>query len=387
MTRRFDTLFLRLFVLMWVTLVASHFIAYTTVTMVLGHRAPPPGAPADQSPLSVERLPTLPSLPPGNPFKGDANGAPPPPPPPHGARPAPPGPALPAWMRWSDYAIRMAVIALFAAVGARWLSSPMRRLARASAQLSDGLRAGQAIKLDEQRGTIEVRNTAAVFNRMVARLQEQFDARSLHMAALSHDLRTPLTRLRMRIEPLADERAQAAIDDIREMDEMIEATLAVLREQRDGTPAPALDLCALLQALADDLAAQGQPVSVDTAAPLSADTGAPLRVRAHPAALRRIVGNLVANALRHGGNARMAARALSPSAVEVTVDDDGPGIAPDAIPRAFEPWVRLHGEGARSGHGLGLAIARDLAERDGGSLTLANRPQGGLRARLVLPTA
>jgi len=73
--------------------------------------------------------------------------------------------------------------------------------------------------------------------------------------------------------------------------------------------------------------------------------------------------------------------------VEVTVDDDGPGIAPDAIDSAFQPWVRLHGEGARSGHGLGLAIARDLAERDGGSLTLSNRPQGGLRARLVLPAA
>ena len=376
--RRFDTLFLRLFVLMWVTLVASHFIAYFTVTVVLGHGTPPPGAPHDQSPLSVERLPTLPSLPPGNPFKGDATGAPPPPP--HGARPGPPGPALPAWMRWSDYAIRMAVIALFAAVGARWLSSPMRRLARASAQLSDGLRAGQAAKLDEQRGTIEVRNTAAVFNRMVARLQEQFDARSLHMAALSHDLRTPLTRLRMRIEALADERARTAVDDIREMDDMIEGTLAVLREQRDGSPAPVLDLCALLQSLGDDLAAQGQAVSVDTAASL--------RARAHPAALRRIVGNLVSNALRHGGNARVAAHALAPSAVEVTVDDDGPGIAPDEIEHAFKPWVRLtHGDGARSGHGLGLAIARDLAERDGGSLALANRPQGGLRATLVLPAA
>jgi len=282
-------------------------------------------------------------------------------------------------MRWTDYAIRTAVIALFAALGARWLSAPMRRLARASAQLSDGLRVGRTTQLDEQRGTIEVRDTAAVFNRMVTRLQEQFDARSLHMAALSHDLRTPLTRLRMRIEPLADERARAAIDDIREIDEMIEATLAVLREQRDGAPAPVLDLCALLQSLGDDLAAQGQPVSVDA--------NAPLRARAHPAALRRIVGNLVANAQRHGGNARVAARALAPTSVEVTVDDDGPGIAPDAIDSAFQPWVRLHGEGARSGHGLGLAIARDLAERDGGSLTLSNRPQGGLRARLVLPAA
>jgi signal transduction histidine kinase len=95
-----------------------------------------------------------------------------------------------------------------------------------------------------------------------------------------------------------------------------------------------------------------------------------------------VLDNLVGNALRHGGNARLQARPDG-DAVELSVDDDGPGIPPEQIDRAFEPWVRLRGQG--SGQGLGLAIARDLAERDGATLSLANRPEGGLRARLRLP--
>ena len=355
MLRRFDTLFVRLFLLMWATLVASHLIAFVSVV------------PSEPGTLLPEHLPTLPSLPPGNPF-----GEPEP--------PAPEPPGLPRELLWLDYGLRALVIAAGAALGARWLSAPMRRLARAADALGARLgRGGTPEPLDDARGTREVRDTARVFNQMATRLQEQFDARSLQMAALSHDLRTPLTRLRMRLEPLPE--ARAALADLREMDEMVDATLAVLREQRDGQPARPVDVGALLQALVDDLAALGHRATLD-------GMPAPLRARARPAALRRIVGNLVGNALRYGGAARVALRPGTDGTVEVWVDDDGPGIPPEQLARAFEPWVRLDDAGhPRAGHGLGLAIARELAERDGATLVLDNRPEGGLRARLRLPPA
>jgi protein-histidine pros-kinase len=361
--RRLDTLGLRLFVLMWVTLVASHLLAWSTVMQVFGPDAPP----ARHGP-PLPTLPGLPGLPPGGPLAGQA--------PPH-----PPGggpPTLPGLLLWLDYALRGAVIALGAALGARWLSRPMRRLAQASRELTAGLARGQPPVLDPARGTAEVREAAAVFNQMAARLQEQFDARGMHLAAVSHDLRTPLTRLRMRLEDAPPALARAAGADIHEMSEMIDTTLEVLREQREGASAQTVDMNAMLQALADDLAEGGHAVVLD--APV------PLRALARPAALRRIVGNLVGNALRYGGSARITL-ARDAHGVWVWVDDRGPGIPDAQLEAAFRPWVRLTGTHARSGHGLGLAIARDLAERDGGRLGLVNRPEGGLRAQLWLPAA
>ena len=414
---RLDTLFLRLFVLMWVTLVASHVVAYLTVVPnMLGpgagagagagpERGPgpasgpagpgpgprpgfgprpddggPPGPPGQRRPPPREGfspgLPTLPSLPPGNPFWSGNRPLPDIGGPEMDQADGPGGPGLPRQALWLDYGIRMLLIAFGAAIGARWLSAPMRRLSAAAKTLGDGFAHGTVPPpLDPSRGTVEVRETALVFNQMAKRLQEQFDARGLHMAALSHDLRTPLARLRLRLEQLPGGAADASIRDIQDMDEMIDATLAVLREQRDGAPPPVVDLVALLQAITDDRAEVGQAVALQDSTPT--------RVRAHPAALKRIVGNLIDNALRHGGGARLAVAAEGESAC-VTIDDDGPGIAPGDIEQAFKPWVRL-ASGSPGGHGLGLAIARDLAERDGAALGLANRPEGGLRASLRLP--
>lgn len=373
--RRFDTLFLRLFVLMWVTLVVSHFVAYLSVTPGM----PPPGQPGR---FDLQRLPTLPSLPPGSPFTQPPtpSGSPPdarPGPPPWSP---PPGRELPTAALWLDYGVRMLVIALGAALGARWLSAPMRRLARASEDLADQLaRPTPTVPvLDEQRGTVEVRAMARVFNQMATRIRAQFDARGLHMAAVSHDLRTPLTRLRMRLEHLTDKVARDAVADVHEMDALIDTTLTVLREQQGASPAQPVDLAALLQALADDSTEQGAPVSVEVPASL--------KVRAHPAALKRALGNLVSNALRHGGSAHLVAT-RNETHVLVHIDDNGPGIPPDRIERVFAPWVQLGDGGSRGGfgHGLGLAIARDLIERDAGTVTLANRTDGGLRATVALP--
>jgi len=424
--RRLDTLFLRLFILMWVALAGSHLVAYLTVTQ-LRH-------PQDLS-TTLSRLPPLASLPPGNPLTGagvpggpprpggpGANPWPGPPPmdgermarppvqPPGGAaagsdgRPPNPftagnpprmGGPMPLNSLWMDYGIRFVLIGLAAFLGARWLSRPMLRLSHAASALSQGIdKGGKPPVLDETLGTVEVRNAAQVFNQMSQRLKEQFDARGLHMAAVSHDLRTPLTRLRMRVAQWPEGPAQqAAISDIREMDEMIGDTLAVLREQHEGSQARSIDLVALLQALVDDLAEQGLPVELE--APASA---APVRVRARTAALRRVIGNLVGNAVRHGGGATLSVHALPEGAV-LHIDDSGPGIPEAQLEQALEPWVRLSQDPVpahamagdlpahTAGYGLGLAIARDLAERDGCRLSLHNRPEGGLRAQLVMPQA
>lgn len=387
--RRFDTLGLRLFVLMWVVLVGSHLLAYFSAAP-----GAPPGhgdtGPGNARPSRWTQLPPLPSLPPTM-STGDA----PPPEPPASARGMAKGPPprsaprdpgrLPTAALWWDYGVRLFIIALGAALGARWLARPMARLARAAGTLADHLaRAEPLPQLDERQGTREVREASQVFNQMATRLQAQFDARSLHMAAISHDLRTPLTRLRLRLEQFEGPQADAAIADIRQMNALIDDSLAVLREQRDDAAAEVVDALALVQALVDDLAEQGLDVSVSVVDSQLTNTN----TRARPAALRRIVDNLLANAVRHGRRTHVTLRREA-ATLTLWVDDDGPGIPPEQIEQAFRPWVRLSAdaEADSAGHGLGLAIARDLAERESGSLSLANRAEGGLRATLRLPAA
>ena len=393
--RRIDTLFLRLFLLMWVTLVISNVVAFSFAS---------PFGTSWMGRLSTEgvsALPPLPSLPPDGLMdlrreppgrRGREPGPEPGPdggePPARGPREGDDGPVMPARSLWLDYALRALLIGVGAAIGARWLSAPMRRLAQASGTLSQGLAEGRdPPALDEARGTVEVRDSAQAFNTMARALKHQFEQHGLHMAAVSHDLRTPLTRLRLRLEQLPPETARAAAQDIRAMDELIDASLTVVREQATAVPPSLMDLGAMLQSLADDRAELGQPVSL--AEP--AGGAMPLRVRARPASLRRIVDNLVDNALRYGHSATLAVH-LTDGGVVVTVDDTGPGIAPDQLVRVMQPWVRLQADdpSARAtgrGSGLGLAIALDLAQREGGRLSVENRAEGGLRATLWLPMA
>jgi signal transduction histidine kinase len=368
-----DTLFRRLFLLMWFALVASHLLAFSITHQV--HT--PPGGDARGGPP----LPVLPSLPP--------MGAPPPPPgpPPDGEHGAPDPGGLPAGALWLDYFVRFVAIGVAAWFGARWLSAPMRKLADASEGLSDALGEGRATPLlDTQRGTLEVRQTAQVFNTMAQRLRAQFDAQSLLMAAISHDLRTPLARLRLRLETM-DEQAhgqsqtQRCVADVREMDALIGSVLEMMRDSHARAERQRVDMTALVQSLVDDLAEQGQPVS------MSIDTAAAI-VLAQPTALARVLGNLIGNALRHGGSTVVSV-SVHANEVQVLVDDTGPGIAPDQLEAVFQPFYRIEPSRSRStgGVGLGLYIARDLAQRNGGCLALANRPEGGLRASLTMPLA
>lgn len=403
-----DTLAKRLFLLMWAALVGSHLLAYAAVHLVqFGPHAP-------------GRLPTLPSLPP-TPGLGerplherlqppprrapvpqgsqaedaalgeDAAALPLPPPrdpggeaPHHGPRP---GPRLPTGVLLLDYGVRLLVIALAAWWGSRWLARPMRELVQASEQLSGALEGpARPQALDEQRGTREVREAARVFNGMALRLRRQFSERGLMVAAISHDLRTPLTRLRMRLETLdapAEQRERAAAD-IREMNALIDQTLSLFRGAGDEAPQDT-DVAALIQALADDLAEQGQPVQAD----LGAAPEAAAVARVQPQALRRVLDNLLGNALRYGAAPIRLGLAREPGALLLRVDDAGPGIPADQLEAVFQPFFRLEASRNREtgGSGLGLYIARDLVQRMGGSLRLLNRPEGGLRAEVRLPAA
>jgi signal transduction histidine kinase len=287
---------------------------------------------------------------------------------------------LPTALVLLDYAIRLLIIGLAAWFGARWLSAPMRRLQAASRTLGQSLSRNEAPpQVDERAGTVEVRETAHVFNEMSRQLSDQVNSRALLVAAISHDLRTPLTRIRMRLEGTEDDPLTArSIADIHEMDDLIESTLEVFRgASTHEEPSETTDVHALVQALVDDLADLGQPVTIHGEA-------APARVQA--ASLRRVVSNLVNNALRYGKRADVLVRPLGDS-VHIVIEDAGPGIPEAQLDAVMKPFHRLESSRNRltGGSGLGLYIARDLIARQGGTLALANRAEGGLRATIRLP--
>ncbi|MBI5717792.1 MAG: HAMP domain-containing protein [Burkholderiales bacterium] len=423
--RRFDTLALRLFVLMWVTLVLSHAVALLAVHGVQAPPSPPgegigvlpqrwpddrrPGSPEDRRPgMPDDGAPGLPDArPPGMPddrrptLPGDWRLGPPPgaggpPLPTLGSLPPTPGlhsdagargapQPLPARALALDYGVRLIVIALAAWWGARWLARPVAYLVTAAESLGAGLAHGQApAALDEEDGTREVRAAASVFNRMAAQIRQLFESRGLMMASISHDLRTPLTRMRMRLETtdVPATLRERCIADLGEMNTLIDAVLDIFRAAtgpaRDGQR---VDIAALLQALVDDHAEQGHPVR-------AAIPSAPLVLRSDALALRRIVDNLVVNALRYAGSAEVSLAQVR-EGVRITVDDRGPGIAPERLADVLQPFVRLESSRNRAtgGAGLGLAIAHELTQGLGGTLSLNNRVGGGLSAQVLLPGA
>jgi signal transduction histidine kinase len=172
------------------------------------------------------------------------------------------------------------------------------------------------------------------------------------------------------------------VADVREMDALIGSVLEMMRDSHSSRgERERVDVGALVQSLIDDLAEQGQPAS------LSSDAAQAI-VLAQPAALKRVLDNLIGNALRYGGSAAVSV-ATGPHEVQVLIDDTGPGIAPDQLDAVFQPFYRVESSRNRStgGAGLGLYIARDLTQRNGGQLTLANRAEGGLRATMTMPLA
>jgi signal transduction histidine kinase len=200
------------------------------------------------------------------------------------------------------------------------------------------------------------------------------------LGAISHDLRTQLTLLRLRAETgdHADDRDRM-LKTISEMDEMLMATLSFARDEATSEISKRIDIGAFVSSIADDMADAGLAVETGPIEP-------GVVVECKPLALRRALTNLIDNAVKYGGKASVTMNATA-SEVEITVDDQGPGIPEDQLGRVMQPFVRLEESRNRDtgGIGLGLAITASIAEAHGGTLTLSNRREGGLRAILALP--
>jgi signal transduction histidine kinase len=296
-----------------------------------------------------------------------------------------------SWLNFSFASVRTLpfsswshLLALAAGIGAvmvlgvaamRLITRPIEGLATAAEELGRGARPGDV----PEAGLNEVRRAARAFNRMHRRIRRMIEDRTQMVAAISHDLRTPITRLRLRAEFIEDqEEQQKMLTDLDQMEAIIRSTLAFARQDSDTEPTAPVDLRALLKAVADT----HPPAQLDSKA-----TGKCL-LSARPVALRRCFDNLVENAIRYGGGAEIAIRDL-PDAVEVAIDDTGPGIPENRLKDVFRPFVRLDESRNRDsgGAGLGLAIARSVVLAHGGAITLSNRKEGGLRATVRLPKA
>jgi signal transduction histidine kinase len=269
-------------------------------------------------------------------------------------------------------ALAIVVVVWFAM---RRIAGPMKALARAADSFGRG---GDAVPLPVT-GPTEVRTVTAAFNTMQERLTRFVRERTQMLAALGHDLRSPLTAMRLRTEMVDDddtrERLAGSID---EMQRMVEVTLDFARGVAPREAPEPLDLRALLAEVAAERPATEPPVRID------APAAVPLTAR--PTALKRAVRNVVENAVRYGGGATVRVTSDA-AAATVVVEDEGPGIPEADLARVFEPFIRLEGSRSRTtgGAGLGLAIARTIVHAHGGEITLANRPGGGLRATIRLP--
>ncbi|MCA8927354.1 MAG: HAMP domain-containing protein [Alphaproteobacteria bacterium] len=279
----------------------------------------------------------------------------------------------PNWPRYAMVSFLLAgggsAIVIFLLV--RRAMRPLHALSQAAERLGRG----ETVPPLAERGPIDIRLTTAAFNQMQDRLQRFVSDRTRMLAAISHDLRSPITALRLRAEMVDQddvrERMIASLDD---MQQMVEATLAFARQDAENEPTQRVDLASLGRDLAEERAEIGQPVRWEG--------GAARNSACRPVALRRALGNLIDNAVRYGGGARLR---LEPHGF--VIEDDGPGIPEDRLSHVFEPFARL--EESRNaetgGTGLGLAIARSIARSHGGDVILRNRNGGGLTAMLVLP--
>ncbi|MCB1975182.1 MAG: HAMP domain-containing protein [Burkholderiaceae bacterium] len=273
-----------------------------------------------------------------------------------------------------DIGVRLAVLLAAAWWAARWLTQPIRRLAAAAQDLGQNF---DGPGLPEE-GPTEYRDASRVFNQMRSRIGQQLAERDGFVAAVSHDLRTPLTRLRLRVEGLASPDEQQRFGrDIVEMDAMITATLDHLRGVAQGEPLVVLDVAALAESLADDHQDMGHAVTVH---------GHARPVLAQPSALRRCLDNLVGNAVRYGGLAQVTLHD-GEDHLRIAVRDRGPGLPVQELERVTTPFYRVETSRNREsgGAGLGLSIAQDIVRRHGGQLVLSNAPGGGLLAEVLLP--
>ena len=238
-------------------------------------------------------------------------------------------------------------------------------------------------------GPLETAMAAHAFNTMAARIRRFVQDRTEMLTAIGHDLRTPITRLKLRAEFVDDdELRRKMLNDLEELEAMVSATLAFGRDAKGAEPVSPIDLAELLQTVLDE-AGDAQPAAAEK---LQYDGPQHLTVRARPLALKRALANLISNAVKYGGSAYV--RLVQPTGtgaaqgfVRIDVEDEGPGIPPQELDRVFEPFHRVESSRNREtgGVGLGLPISRNILRAHGGDVTLTNRAGGGARATVLIP--
>jgi len=272
-------------------------------------------------------------------------------------------------------AVLLVAVVAVSLIAVRWATRPLNVLADAADELGRNIDRPPM----EEKGPLEVARAARAFNTMQARLASYIRDRTRVLAAMSHDLKTPITRLRLRSELLGDPKLKEKFTkDLDEMESMVGATLDFLRGLENREPVKPVDITALLESLQADLRETGGTVEIVGA------TAAPYPGGAQ--ALKRCLGNLIENAVKYGQSARVLVDD-NDARLEIRIQDQGPGLPPAELERVFEPFYRVEGSRSREtgGTGLGLTIARGIAEAHGGQLSLRNREEGGLEATLALP--
>lgn len=288
---------------------------------------------------------------------------------------APEPPPLWSFEGMMSLVLMVVAVALLSMWAARRMTRPLRLFASAAERLGRDVMAPPLAET----GPDEVREAVRAFNRMQDNLQRLVRNRTEMLAAISHDMRTPITTLRLRAEFIEDEEERAkTLETLSEMEAMIASTLAFARDDADSEDSRVVDFAALLRTICDDLEDLGQNVTFEGPERLS--------YLCRSGAMRRATANLIENAVKYGGCARVALAEQSRS-LNVIVDDDGPGIPENELEAVFQPFHRV--EASRStetgGVGLGLSIARGVVDAHGGEIRLENRAEGGLRATVTLP--
>jgi signal transduction histidine kinase len=291
------------------------------------------------------------------------------------------GAAAPHMFAWpthlfANLAVMLLSLSCLSWFAVRAVTRPLGELARAASGLGNDINRAPLAET----GPTEVAAAAQEFNLMQARLRASIDARARFLAAVSHDLKTPITRLRLRAEMLDDTPVREKFAaDLKEMEDLVNSALGFLRGESVDEPLRPVDVNALVESVVDDF--------VEAGADLIIETGIDIRLDARPHGLRRCLSNLIDNALKYGVDEVEVAIAANSERVDILIRDRGPGLAHAEIEKVLEPFYRVESSRNREtgGSGLGLAIARQIAHAHGGELTLANRQGGGLEVRLCLP--
>ena len=274
-----------------------------------------------------------------------------------------------------ENSVILALMVLFIVPVVTFSTRRLTQLARAA----DRLGRGEDAEALPESGTSEILHLTQAFNAMSLRLRRFVQGRTQMLAGISHDLRTPITALRLRTDLVDDdenrERMQALIDD---MHHLTEATLTLAKDESFTEKTDKVDLSALIEGICDDL----QDAHIDA----TADVQRGVSLVCRPFSLRRAIRNVTENGAKYGKRSRISLKDAA-DAVSIIVDDDGPGIPESEMERAFQPFVRLEGSRSREtgGSGLGLAITRSIVLNHGGDIALTNRPEGGLRVTITLP--